>query len=118
MKTILSAVIALSLLSCASTKSVVQPVGEWNYKITGTPNGDYSGLFIVIRDGDNYSATLTASGNKIVFNEVKYASDTRKLTGYFYYDGNRIDFASTTEGDAMNGSVSAGGDSWPFKATR
>lgn len=111
--------IALINVSCASTKKLaLVPVGSWDYKITGTPNGDFSGVLIVTMEGDKYMATLKSEVGELKFTQTKYDQATKKLTGSFDFDGTPIDFESTTEGDAMKGSVSAGGGSWPFNGTR
>lgn len=94
------------------------PVGSWDYTITGTPNGDYSGVLTVSMEGDNYSAVLKSQEGELTLDKTKYDKSTKKLTGVFDYQGTPVDFESTTEGDAMKGWVSAGGGSFPFNATR
>jgi hypothetical protein len=119
MKKLLILSTTLIIISCASTKKLAMvPVGGWDYTITGTPNGDYSGVLTVTMDGDNYSATLKSEAGEIKFDQTKYDQVTKKLTGNFDFQGTPIDFESITEGDTMKGSVSAGGGSWPFNATR
>ena len=109
----------LIIISCASTKKLAMvPVGGWDYTITGTPNGDFSGVLTVTMEADAYGATLKSQAGEIKLEQTKYDKTTKKLTGVFDYQGTPVDFESTTEGEAMKGSVSAGGGSWPFNATR
>jgi hypothetical protein len=119
MKKILVLFIALVMVSCASTKKMAMvPVGNWDYTITGTPNGDFSGVLMVTMDGENYMAILKSEVGEIKFDQTKFDQATKKLTGSFDFQGTPIDFESTTEGDVMKGWVSAGGGSWPFNGTR
>ena len=118
MRNALTLFISVAVFSCASTKLAKAPVGSWEYTIKGTPNGDYSGVLTVSLEGEKYQALLKSQVAEIKFDEATYDKKLKKLTGSFYYEGNPIYFESTTDGDTMNGSVSAGGDSWPFKGTR
>ena len=118
MKKLIYFFVSFIIISCASTKLAMVPVGGWDYSITGTPNGDFSGVLTVTLEGEKYTASLKSQLGEIKFSETQYDKATKKLTGTFDFEGTPIEFESTTEGDAMKGSVSAGGGSWPFNASR
>ena len=119
MKKVIYLVGVLLIVSCASTKQLTSlPVGQWDFTITGTPNGDFTGVFLVVMEGEKYSASLKTQGSELKFDQTLFDQKTKKLTGSFYYESNLVDFESTTEEDSMKGWVSAGGGSWPFQATR
>ena len=40
------------------------------------------------------------------------------MTGEVYYNGTPVLFDAVMEGEALNGTMSAGGMNFPFKATR
>jgi hemolysin activation/secretion protein len=118
MKKLVYLLLAFIVLACASSKLAMVPVGSWDYTITGTPSGDFAGVLIVTMDGDKYAAVLKSQAGEIKIDGPTYDKTTKKLSGTFDFDGTTIFFDTTTEGDAMNGTVSAGGGSWPFKGTR
>src|SRR5689334_21865388 len=91
------------IFSCASAKLAMIPVGSWDYTITGTPSGDFSGVLTVTMDGDKYSATLKSQAGDLKFDETLYDKKTKSLTGNFNFQGTTIFFESITEGDNMKG---------------
>jgi hypothetical protein len=118
MKTIFILLLSLTVVSCASTKLAIVPVGQWDYTVKGTPNGDFAGVLIVSLNGEKYSAALKGQTGDITFDDTQYDKKLKKLTGTFYFQSNPIYFETIIEGDTMKGTVSAGGESWPFNATR
>jgi hypothetical protein len=122
MKKLFSLVILVFVLaSCTTTKTSkveVTPVGTWTYSITGTPEGDFNGDFIVGTLDKNYTARLYAAGNELAFNSCAWDKANRKVTGDFTYSGYNVYFDATLNGEELNGTVSAEGTSFPFKATR
>src|SRR5690349_24836257 len=81
MKKLVYLVFALIVLSCASSKLALVPVGSWDYTITGTPSGDFSGVLIVTMDGDKYAAVLKSQAGEIKIDDPKYDKATKKLSG-------------------------------------
>lgn len=118
MKTLTSIALVIFMASCASTKMAQVPVGIWDYSITGTPNGNFSGDFIVSLADGKYAALLKSQAGEISLQDPLFDKSTKKFTGTFYFEGNTIFFESTTTGDSMTGTVSAGGMNFPFKAKR
>jgi hypothetical protein len=118
MKSILTLSLLFLICSCVSTKVASPAVGTWDYSITGTPEGDFAGDFIVSVTEGKYSALLKSKVGEIFLSNPIYDKSTKKLTGTFDYQGTTIFFESITTGDTMTGSISAGGSSFPFKATK
>jgi len=122
MNRILFVMIGVSLLvSCSTTKSTskkITPVGEWDYSITDTPSGDFSGVMVVKEENKVYSAFLNSEAGNVPFENFTWEMATKKLGGDFYYDGNPIKFEATLTEPEMVGAMSAGTMSFPFKATR
>lgn len=122
MKKLFSFVIAvLVFASCNTTKTSkveVTPTGTYAYSITGTPEGDFSGDFIITSQDKNYTAKLNAAGNELPFNACSWDPSSNKVTGDFTYSGYNVYFDATLNGEELNGTVSAEGTSFPFKATR
>jgi hypothetical protein len=107
MKSLIFVFVALIIASCASTKNtkvVITPAGNWDYSITGTPEGDFSGVMIIVAQDKIYTAKLNGSGGE--------------LGGELYYSGTSVLFDATLAGEEMVGTMSAGGMNFPFKATR
>lgn len=118
MKTIYSLLLLILVAACASSKLAIVPVGTWDYSIKGTPNGDYSGDCIVTMAEGKYSVTIKTKDGDVNINNPQYDKAAKKLTGTFDYQGTTVFFESITNGDAMTGSLMAGGESFPFNATR
>jgi uncharacterized protein YceK len=125
MKNYLFLFIASVLLSaCSSTKTTttakepVTPAGDWEYTISDTPQGDFSGVLTVSRQDNTFSATLNSNGEALPFETFTWDEPTKKVGGEFYYSGMTIVFDGTMSEEEMTGTMSAGGMVFPFKAAR
>ncbi len=115
------ALCALVLSSCASTKSAStapSPAGNWDYSITDTPQGNFNGILVIEQVNDTYTAKLTGDTGDLPIQKYAYDKATMKMTGEFDYSGTPVIFDAVMAGDEINGSMSAGGTPFPFKATR
>jgi len=118
---ILYVFVILIFASCASTKTmapVATPVGDWDYSVTGTPEGDFNGVLNISSAGDVYNAKMISSAGTAPLSGVTYSKETKKITGQVPYNEYIVDLDATLAGDELLGSMSAGGMSFPFKATR
>lgn len=64
---------ALLLSSCATTKSTSRtpsPHGNWDYTITGTPEGNFSGVLIITQINDTYTAKITSSAGDLPIENI------------------------------------------------
>lgn len=121
MKNLIFAFAALIIASCASTKTskvVISPAGNWDYTITGTPEGDFSGVMNIVAQDKVYTAKLNASGSELAIEKFTWDEATKKVGGELYYSGTSVLFDATLAGEEMIGTMSAGGMNFPFKATR
>lgn len=98
---------------------VISPMGQWNYTITGTPQGDYAGLFTVTQNGLQFSAMIAVAGTDLPIQNFVFNPETKKMTGELSYMGLLIAFeAVMTTPDELTGAMAEGGMEFPFKATR
>ena len=115
MKKILYIAIVLSAFSCAS----ISPVGNWDYTITGTPQGDYSGVMsITKKDKNTFSAQMKSQAGDLNFNKFTFDGKTKKSVGDFDYQGMNLNFDAALKENEMTGSISVQGMNFPFKATK
>lgn len=111
----------LLLASCATVKTkkiVVTPVGDWDYTITGTPNGDYAGVMTITEKENVFAAVMKTSEGELAFTNMNFDKATNIVTGNFSYQGTDLAFNATLAGEALTGTISAGGYGFPFKGTR
>lgn len=108
--------------STSTTSKTTPPAavatGNWDYVITGTPEGDFAGIMVITSANQGYTATMNTSAGNLDFNRFSFDAATGKATGEFSYSGTGVSFDATVVGDTMNGNVNAGGMEFPFKATR
>jgi hypothetical protein len=117
MKNIAAILICVLMASCATTAPLV--VGDWNYKITGTPQGDYAGVLTVSKkDKKTLDAVMKANGSDLPFNQFQFDPKTKKSTGKFDYQGMPIAFNANVTDTTMAGSISVENMNFPFTATR
>jgi hypothetical protein len=115
MKKLLYLLLILVVSSCAS----ISPAGNWNYTITGTPQGDYSGVLTVTKkDKKTFSAVMKSDAGDFKFNQFTFESKSKKSTGDFDYQGMNVYFDTAIKENEMTGNVSVQGMNFPFKATR
>ncbi len=111
----------LMLSSCATTKTAsvqINPTGNWDYSITGTPEGDFGGLMTVGRSSDAFTAKMIANGAELPLENFTYNEATKKVSGLLYYSGTPVSLDALLNGEEMTGLMSAEGMNFPFKATR
>ena len=109
-------VLSVSLLFSACT--AVGPAGSWNYTVTGTPQGDFTGDLIVTKNETGYAAKLSSKDGEIPFNSFTYNKKEKKSAGTFDFSGTTIDFKAGVEKEQMKGTMTAGGMEFPFSATK
>lgn len=115
MRKMISFLFVVALLSsCASSG----PSGLWDYTVTGTPQGDYSGTLNVTKKDAGFAATLNSQAGEASFEKFSYDKKTSKTSGEFYFSGVPISFSATVVKDKMTGTMGTGGMEWPFAATK
>lgn len=108
--------VSVLMASCASVSPVV---GDWDYKITGTPQGDYSGVLVITKgDKKTLNAVMKSNGSDLPFNQFQFDSKTKKSSGNFYYQAMSISFNASVNSTTMDGSISVENMNFPFTAVR
>ncbi|MBX2947412.1 MAG: hypothetical protein KF725_16400 [Cyclobacteriaceae bacterium] len=117
---------ATLLTACSSTQKTTSaskvkaptPEGQWEYSITDTPEGNFSGIMTVSKNGDGYAASLNTNGNDLPFESFNWNESEKKATGELYYSGTSVQFQASMNEDQMEGGLAAMGMVFPFKAMR
>lgn len=113
--------LALTFAACVATKTVSKvpsPTGNWDYTITGTPEGDFKGQMVVTETDKILNAKLAGNGIDLPIEKFAFDAASQKLTGEFWYGSTQVYMDVIMNGDQMAGTVSASGMTFPFKATR
>lgn len=121
MRVAIFAFVIVGLIGCATSKQSsrnVSPVGNWDYTVKGTPEGDFAGVMVVASTGKVFSAKLSTGQNELPIEKFVYDEASKKMTGEFYYSSARVYFNAQLSGDAIDGTMSVDDASFPFKATR
>lgn len=104
----------LSVTSCAVNKAA----GNWDYSVTGTPQGDYSGVMVITQEKSGYTGKLTGQTGEIPFDKLSYDKKQGKLSGNFYFSGYPLSLTATVVKDEMKGAISTGDMEFPLTASR
>ncbi|MBS1976070.1 MAG: hypothetical protein JST46_01790 [Bacteroidetes bacterium] len=118
MKNFISTVSIIALFLSATSCAVNKAAGSWDYSVTGTPQGDYSGVMVITQDKTGYAGKLTGQTGEIPFDKVSYDKKQGKLSGNFYFSGYPLSLTATVIKDAMKGSISTGDMEFPLTANR
>jgi len=113
--------IALALTACVASKTTSKapsPTGNWDYAITGTPQGDFKGIMIITEVDKVLTAKLISDGAELPINNFVFNKETLKMSGEFDYSGALILFDGLFAANEITGSMSTSGMNFPFKATR
>lgn len=103
---------------CAGTKTSKEAafLGDWEYLVEGTPNGDVTGVMNISKDGDTYVGKLTSDMGEIQLNDLSIVED--KLTANFDIQGMRLDMDGTFDGPKFTGTIGVDYNSFPVTATK
>lgn len=116
--TLLLAACTTTQKTSASKAKAPTPEGQWEYSITDTPEGNFSGIMTVSKNGEGYTASLNTNGNDLPFESFNWNESEMKATGELYYSGTSVQFQATMNEDQMEGGLAAMGMVFPFKAMR
>jgi hypothetical protein len=107
--------------ACKSSQTAVAPapdpaVGTWQYLVSGTPNGDYPGTFMIKKEGDAYSGEIGAEGQFVPLRDVVVEGNT--LSANFDFMGMFIAMKGELVGDTYKGQTTVDYMSFPITAQR
>ena len=111
---LLLSVFSLALSSCSKKDP---HAGMWSWEVKNTPEGDFTGEMVILKEKGEYSGSFIGGGNatsmKNLVIEENRASFEASTSGYDVK-------VEGTFGDANNfeGTISAEGYKFPFKATK
>ena len=119
MKKLFNLLIVVVFYSCASSKMASNaPDGDWNYTVTGTPDGDHSGILTITTEKNKCTAIIKSETGEMTLNDAAFDKEKQLLTGNIDYDGTTVYLNITRTGDSLEGKVSASGMDFPLKGTR
>jgi len=103
---------------CAGTKTSKEAayLGDWEFLVEGTPNGDVMGVMNITKEGDTYVGKLTSDMREILLNDLSILED--KLSANFDIQGMTLDMNGTFEGPKFTGIIGVDYNSFPVTATK
>ena len=88
---LLSFILILGLISIIALSATVKdPVGKWKFTAPGAPYGYDQGLIEIVKDLDEYKATLSFTGMDYKFELEKVKYEDEKLSFSLYLEGEDI----------------------------
>ena len=109
--------IVIVSFSCASSKKAADiSVGNWDYTVKGTPNGNISGYFMIVKEGDNYSGAINGSQGSTPFKTISV--EDKSLNATFDYSSYSVTMKGEFEGNAFTGTVTVDYNNFPITATK
>jgi hypothetical protein len=110
-------VVSFIAYSCATSKKTADiSVGEWEYVVADTPDGDAKGTLSILKEGDVYTGVLHSSNGDMNLENVAIEND--ELVATFDYSGYTIDMIGKFVGDNFTGKVSVDYNDFPMTAVR
>ena len=110
---------------CASTSKIAapSPVGDWEYVIPNTPQGDAHGTIMVASTGDAYSGTMYVDllGQTVPLEDVMFTDSTFSFKATLDANGQIIPTTTTMtlSGNTMKGKMNVEGfGDFDINATR
>lgn len=102
---LLSFMIILGFISIIALSATVKdPVGKWKFTAPGAPYGYDQGLIVIVKELDEYKATLSFTGMNYKFELEKVKFEDEKLSFIIYLEGEDIYvLMSFSEDDKLSG---------------
>ena len=102
---------------CTTSKKAADvSIGEWEYVVKDTPNGDASGTFTITKEGDQYSGILQGEEGDALLKNVQIENDA--LSSTFDYSGYTINLTGNFVGDIFTGKISVEGSDFIMTGKR
>ncbi|MBN1388091.1 MAG: hypothetical protein JW965_06565 [Bacteroidales bacterium] len=88
---LLSLTLILGLISLTAMSATVKdPAGKWKFTAPGAPYGYDQGLIEIVKEADEYKATLSFTGMDYKFELEKVKFEEEKLSFNLYLEGEDI----------------------------
>jgi hypothetical protein len=103
---------------CAGTKTSKEDayIGDWEYLVEGTPNGDVTGVMNISKEGDAFVGKLTSDMGEISLNDLAIVEN--KLSANFDIQGMTLDMDGTFDGPQFTGTIGVDYNTFPMTATK
>lgn len=117
---LLSFMIILGFISIIALSATVKdPVGKWKFTAPGAPYGYDQGLIEIVKELDEYKATLSFTGMDYKFQLEKVKFEDERLSFIIYLEGEDIFvLMSFSEDDKLSGKASYSQGEVALYATR
>lgn len=115
----ITVMIAIILNGCATTqetKFVDSSIGTWEYIIAGTPVGDLNGVFVIAKEGENYTGSLDGAYLSSPLENITVKDSNLNCT--LYYSGTPLQMTGTFEDNSFTGEFSSSYGSFPMTAQK
>lgn len=115
-------ILAISMLwlwsGCATTNTTSEAkyLGDWEFLVRNTPNGDVSGIMTVTRENDGFNAVLKSDMGDMPIENLSIAED--KLTGSFVVQDMMLDIKGDFKGNAFSGIITMDYNEFPVEMTK
>lgn len=103
---------------CAGTRASKEDaiLGDWEYLVEGTPNGDVTGVMNISKDDDAFVGKLTSDMGEIELNDLSIIEN--KLSANFEVQGMTLDMDGTFNGPQFTGTIGVDYNTFPITATK
>jgi len=104
---------------CAATKTTASKyVGNWDYVVRNLPDGDVNGIMSISQEGDAFKGNIKSDDGSISIIIEDLKIEDNKLTGYFYFQGMKIDMSGGFDGADFSGSIMVDYNEFPMSAQK
>lgn len=103
---------------CAGTKASKEDayLGDWEYLVEGTPNGDVTGVMNISKEDDAFVGKLMSDMGEIGLNDLAIVEN--KLSANFDIQGMTLDMDGTFDGPKFTGTIGVDYNTFPMTATK
>ena len=112
--------IAAGLLwsSCATTNvtSEAKYLGDWEYLVRDTPNGDVTGIITISKESDAFNGIIKSDMGDTPIDNLVIAED--KLSGTFELQGMTLDIIGDFKGNSFTGAIIVDYNEFPMEMTK
>jgi len=104
----------------APAKELAPPAGDytgvWDYKVMGTPDGDYSGEMTIEKSDDGFKGLMVSQGNELKLEDMTISGT--KMNCKFNFQGMYPKISGEFSKDYFAGKVSVQGMDFDMNATK
>ncbi len=107
------------MAGCATTKSTTAKyVGNWDYVVKGLPDGDITGIMNIDYQEEAFKGDIKSDDGSVSIKVEDMKIEEEKLSGYFYFQGMKININGTFEDNNFIGRISVDYNEFPMTAVK